>query len=214
MPARRRTVTLSLEREVVGPTGTPERLRLSARFDPEDGSAEGPTLEELKAGLERLREEMLGLSGGSRYGALPPRGLDELVETYRPRQEELVALLEEEGEVSTAEAELMRGYLTQRGASSAATRAGAPDLPPIHERPLAAAPLEHDRTGPVPRPVARLLEEYRIETLKQAGAVRARRQISFEEYMSLKRHFSASEAPKPPVPPAPVRSEPHPSHSG
>lgn len=211
MVARRRSVTLGLEREVVGPTGVPERLRLSAQFDAGDGASDGPTLEELKAGLERLREELAGLAGGSRYGALPPRALDELVETYRPRQEELVALLEEEGEVSTAEAELLRGYLAQRGATARADRSEGPEVPPLHERPIAAAPLEHDRTGPVPRPVARLLEEYRIETLKQAGAVRARRQISYEEYMSLKRHFSL---PASPAPPAAATSEAHPSNGG
>jgi hypothetical protein len=42
--------------------------------------------------------------------------------------------------------------------------------------------------------VPELLRTFQIETLRQAGAVRARRQISFEEYMALKRHFEAASA--------------------
>jgi hypothetical protein len=45
--------------------------------------------------------------------------------------------------------------------------------------------------------VEELLHTYQITSLRQAGAVRARRQISFDEYMSLKRHFAASEAGAP-----------------
>ena len=36
--------------------------------------------------------------------------------------------------------------------------------------------------------------EYAVDSLKQAGAVRARREISFAEYMALKRHFQEAEA--------------------
>jgi hypothetical protein len=38
------------------------------------------------------------------------------------------------------------------------------------------------------------LRVYQINSLKQAGAVRARREISFSEYMALKRHFQEAEA--------------------
>jgi hypothetical protein len=60
-----------------------------------------------------------------------------------------------------------------------------------------------DRTPSSPRPVDELVRTYRIESIKQAGAVRARRQISYEEYMALKRHFQS----EPPVPVPPVTSE-------
>ena len=135
----------------------------------------------------------------------PDRELTELVETYRPRQSELVDLLRDEGELTAVEHGRLREYLaagTTRlpdrsfedapaSARSPASRDGpAPTMAP----PLAAAPLESDRTPSTSRPVPVLLEQYQISSLKQAGAVRARRQISYEEYMALKRHFGGPAA--------------------
>jgi hypothetical protein len=88
----------------------------------------------------------------------------------------------------------------------------APGVPPPTDRPIAAMPLEADRTPSTPRPTGQLLDQYRIESLKQAGAVRARRQISFEEYMALKRHFSAQAAGGAPTDGVP--SESHPTGGG
>lgn len=193
MPPRRASVSIRLEREVTAPDGAKERLALTAQIDaPAGGSAE-PTPEELRAALAHLRSELNALVGDS---ATAPRSLDELVETYRPRQRELVDLLEAEGEISAPEANLLLAHLAQ-GVAGGAPRPAASDLPGPTDRPIAALPLEVDRSPSVPRPVARLLSEFRIETLKQAGAVRARRQISYEEYMALKRHFAVA-APAPP----------------
>jgi hypothetical protein len=198
MAPRRSSVTLSVERELPNADGAPERVRLTATF--EGNAPDGPTVDELKGGLARLRTELEALTEGSRGPATPPRSVEELVETYRPRQVELVALLESEREISAAEAGALRAYLAGGSPSGAAPAFENVPLPPPQDRPIAAAPLANDRTPSSPRPVAQLLELYRIETLKQAGAVRARRQISFEEYMALKRHFSVA-APGPAAPP-------------
>jgi hypothetical protein len=211
MPLKRTSLELSVERELPSGGGRPtERVRLAARFEgtTED---ENPTVSELIEALARLQRELDGASGPAEVAATPrpDRELGELVDTYRPRQAELVALLREEGELSAREAELLTGYLARSGFAglgSAATVAPEarvppysvpPSPPPSHppsSRPLAAAPLEGDRTPAIPRPVPELLTQYQIISLKQAGAVRARRQISFEEYMALKRHFSSAEA--------------------
>jgi hypothetical protein len=83
-------------------------------------------------------------------------------------------------------------YLGARG-SRIEPRAVPP--PSVVDRPLAAAPVGVDRSLPPARPVADLLREFGITSLKQAGAVRARRQISFAEYMALKRHFESGPPP-------------------
>jgi hypothetical protein len=204
--AHRTAVTISVERELASADGSVERVRLSATLEGRPGGEDGPTVDELRAGLARLRSELDALAEGSKLPIPPPRSIEELVETYRPRQEELVALLEAEHEISGPEARLLRSYLAAGGVVSSAPRTDAPTLPPIQDRPIAAAPLESDRTPSTPRPIPQLLELYRIETLKQAGAVRARRQISYEEYMALKRHFSVG-TPEPP-PATPERTPP------
>jgi hypothetical protein len=206
---RRTSTSLGLEREVTGPGGAPERLRLSARFESGSPDDAPPNPEALREALDALRAEMDDLVGRpeSARGGLRP--LEELVETYRPRQAELVELLQEDGEISVPEAELLHSYLARAAAAPDEVRPPPPGVPPPTDRPIAAMPLEHDRSPSTPRPIAQLLEIYRIQTLKQAGAVRARRQISFEEYMALKRHFSVAEAA-----PTPVVSESHPPGSG
>lgn len=198
---------LSVERELApAPGGAPRRARLTRRFlvDPK-GVA--PTEEEIGRAIAALDAELdrslSFLPPGSVPVARADRGADELVESYRPRQVELVDLLEAEGEVSAGEARLLREHLSRAPPPATAPSAPAvsvaarerPHEPPMTDRPIAAAPLAGDRTPTSPRPVPELLERYRIESLKQAGAVRARRQISFEEYMALKRHFSADAPP-------------------
>jgi hypothetical protein len=64
-------------------------------------------------------------------------------------------------------------------------------------------PLAAEPKLPPARPVPELLRTFQIASLRQAGAVRARRQISFAEYMALKRHFESTDGDaKPPAAPA------------
>lgn len=166
----------------------PLRVRLSARL-PVEPDGEFPReevdrlLREIRSGLDR---------------AVPPRGhgpagpdrpLPELLEAYRPRQPELIDLLRDEGELREGEYLLLKSHLAGPGRTAppgtAPTARAAEAAVPAS---LAAAPAGAEPVGPT-RPVAELLERYQIVSIRQAGAVRARRQISFDEYMALKRHF-------------------------
>jgi hypothetical protein len=202
MPLKRTSVDLSVEQDLPGAPGV--RARLSAHYElPGEGA---PSPEELEAAIEGLRQEL-----GRAVGVPVPerrrdRPLEELVGTYRPRQGELVDLLHEEGELTDGEHALLREYVAaQHGASAPSpTPSPSPALalnqggaPPSS---LAAAPVSAERLAGPTRPVPELLREYQIASLRQAGAVRARRQISYEEYMALKRHFAAVEAGAPPAP--------------
>jgi hypothetical protein len=189
---RRTELELAVERDVADADGVVRRFRLVAHF-PLDGSE--PTAEELAPLLRSLSEELdRSLPAGTPVVGRPDRSLSELVETYRPRQPELLDLLLEDREITDGEFALLRGYLSERGAA-------VPPEPIPTDRPIAAAPLAQDRTPITPRATDELLRLYRIESLKQAGAVRARRQISYEEYMALKRHFAAAEASTTSAPP-------------
>jgi hypothetical protein len=186
MALRRREVELTVERALAG---SPEggRVRLSARFEP-SGEA-SPTPKELGEALDRLRADLDALVGPPLAAAgiaRPERELSELVSAYRPRQRELVDLLRDEGEITSAEHARLVEYLT---AGAPTPRPEPPARPSFEDQPIAAAPVLAERGGEGARPVPELLRTYQIETLKQAGAVRARRQISFSEYMALKRHF-------------------------
>jgi len=181
-----------VERTLPDPAGGPPVvLRLSIEVDA--ASLEGTGAEALKGEVEKLRAALdvlaSALPGGAHVAARPDRPLEELVQTYRPRQPELLELLRDEGELTPSEFDLLRRHL--------ASPPPPPPAPvPITERPIAAAPLEADHAPTTARPVEELLRVYNLASLKQAGAVRARRQISFEEYMSLKRHFGAADAPR------------------
>lgn len=173
---------LSVEQELpAAADGAPRRARLTARWSggatPLADDAEiARTLRDLVDRLARAADA----AGVGRRGtpeARPDRPLSELLETYRPRQFELVELLHADGELTDAEFELLRSHVAPLPAGAR----GAPDA--------SAAPAPPVRG--TARPVDELLQTYQIESLRQAGAVRARRQISFEEYMSLKRHFSS-----------------------
>jgi len=191
-------VVLSVEGEAARPGNPPRRIRLEARFRVSGQRPTPAELGEAIASLDRDLTEAARLAGFTPTSPpRPDRPLTELVETYRPRQAELVELLLAEGEVTVGEAEALRNYLAGP-AGIAAAPARPRDEVPITDRPIAAAPMESDRTPSRARPVSDLIAQYHIESLRQAGAVRARRQISFEEYMALKRHFGPAEAPTPP----------------
>jgi hypothetical protein len=203
MPARRRDIELSVERPL-GPASTPgATVRLTARFDVGDGA--GPTHAELAAALEQLQADLEGLVGSPIAAAGIARGhreLSELIETYRPRQRELIDLLLADGEISGEEHRLLREYLGGTSKESGPPPAGpvSVTVPPASEAPIAAMPIAAERTSEPVRPVEELIERYEITSLRQAGAVRGKREISFAEYMALKRHFE--QAAKPPEKPA------------
>jgi len=174
------------------PGGAGGVARLTVRF-PAGPDGSGPTPAELRATLVALTEELEALVGPP-LAAAPvgrtDRDLPELVETYRPRQRELVDLLRDDGEITPAEHARLVQYVGDRPVASVPEPKA---LEPVPDRPIAAAPIGAERSLPPARPVAELLRTYQIVSLKQAGAVRARRQISFAEYMALKRHFETAE---------------------
>ncbi|MCI4350929.1 MAG: hypothetical protein L3K15_05395 [Thermoplasmata archaeon] len=185
-------IELSVEGEAGAPSGgAPRRVRLVARIPREaiTGPSEEATLAEWAAALGRSLETAIErMAPGSGRGApRADRSLEELVEAYHPRQAELIELLRDDGELTPTEHERLRQYL------SIPTAASAPPPPRPVGRSLAEAPLERDRAPSTPRSVPELLALYQIESLKQAGAVRARRQISYEEYMAVKRHFATTD---------------------
>jgi hypothetical protein len=197
MTLRRTHIELAVERDVADADGVVRRFRLVGQFAIEGAE---PTPEELAPLLRSLTEDLdRSIPAGTPVAGRPDRSITELIETYRPRQPELLDLLLEDREITDGEFALLQRHLAERG-----TLAPAEPLPT--DRPIAAAPLAQDRTPITPRPVDEVLRLYRIESLKQAGAVRARRQISYEEYMALKRHFSAAEAAPPTDAPTEART--------
>jgi hypothetical protein len=193
---RRRETELSLERPL-GPEGPAGGVvRLSVRLDSAaDGTPPSPT--ELAEALDGLKADLDALLGAP-LAALPAtradRELSELIGTYRPRQRELVDLLRDEGEITPTEHVRLVEYLTAAAPSSKTPRPAITRAEPTFDQPIAAMPIAAERLPETTRPVAELIRQYQIASLKQAGAVRARRQISFEEYMALKRHFQPREA--------------------
>ena len=189
MTIRLREFELVVERPVSSDVAG-ERVRLSARFEVAEG-ADGPSSSELARALDRLRADLDVLVGAPLAAApalRPDRDLPELVDTYRPRQRELIDLLHEEGELTGTEHGRLVEYLAIE--RSAPTPPAPPS--PLMDAPLAAAPVVAERLPDRARAVPELLRAFQIESLRQAGAVRAKRQISFEEYMALKRHFESS----------------------
>lgn len=194
MPARRREFELSVERPVgsLGPTGSVARF--AVRFEPSADGA-GPSPAELKSALEALLADLDAVVGVPLAGAgagRPDRDLTELVETYRPRRRDLLDALLADGEITPVEHDRLMEHLGRRPADEPAAPVVA-----VPDRPIAAAPVSSDASLPAARPVPELLRTYQIASLKQAGAVRARRQISFAEYMALKRHFETADADAP-----------------
>ena len=197
---RRRETELSLERPV-GPDGPAGGVvRLTVRFDA-DGGAAPPSPNELAEALDGLKADLEALVGRP-LAALPAqradRELAELVEAYHPRQRALVDLLHEEGELTDAEHGRLAEYLAGTPPPVPKSWPSPAAEPPARfDQPISAVPIAAERSGDAPRSVAALIREFQIASLKQAGAVRARRQISFEEYMALKRHFQPADGPAP-----------------
>ncbi len=186
---RKTELELTVERELPrDPAEPPKVARLAARYaiSPEGAEPMDAELAEAYAGLLGQLDRVVARLPSSHPRR--ERELTELIETYRPRQSELIQLLREDGELTTLEYELLREYLS----STPGTERRAAPSPT--GSPIAALPLANDRTPTTPRSVPDLLSQYQISSLKQAGAVRARRQISYDEYMALKRHFTAPEA--------------------
>jgi len=190
---RRREVELTVERPLRADNPTGGTVRLSAKFEvaPDGGT---PHHAELARALDDLQADLDALVGpllAAAPIARPDRDLTELVETYRPRQRELVDLLLGEGELTSGEHARLVEYLSAPPAPS------EPSPAPIERRvetPIAAVPAMVGRSESEGRPVPELLRLYQISSLKQAGAVRGRREISFSEYMALKRYFQEEEA--------------------
>jgi hypothetical protein len=208
MPGRRREIELTVERPLGPVPSEGTTVRLTTRFElGEDGR--GPTHAELAQALEALRSDLDALVGAPLAATPIARGdreLTELVETYRPRQRELVDLLLADGEITPGEHRRLAEYLRPRGSGASeptptpTTPVATPVMAPAPvDTPIAAVPLTVDRplvssSEPL-RPVDELLATYQITSLKQAGAVRARRQITFGEYMALKRHYEQEAKP-------------------
>jgi hypothetical protein len=201
VPLRRREVELTVEREIEAGNPAAGSARITARFEV-DGAPESPTHAELAEAFDRLKGELDGLLGTPLAGAIgtrADRSLTELVETYRPRRRELIDALRDDGELTRGEHERLATYLVGIGADAATTAPVPRAVEPAFDRPIAAVPIAADRAPDNARPVEDLLREYQIVSLKQAGAVRARREISFEEYMALKRHFQRDAVPDAPT---------------
>ncbi len=189
MAPRRREYELTVEQELpAAADGAPRRARLTARFEPEAGEADlddaelARSLRDLADRLARA-SEAAGVGRGPVPVPRPERALEELLETYRPRQMELVELLHADGELTDREYATLRARVSEH----------PPEVEPP-KGPTGSPPVPPRMGG---RPVEELLRTYQITSLRQAGAVRARRQISFEEYMALKRHFAAAEVGAP-----------------
>ena len=179
MAPRRREIEITIERPLSrGPTAGEGTVRLAERVEFDEGM-EGPPAEAIRDAFERLRRAAATLALGE---PRPDRSIDELIETYRPRQPELLELLREEGELTPAEFERLSAHLAT---GAPAPAAGKPPPPPT------SPPGRVERPPPSVRSVDDLIRQYRIESLRQAGIIRARREISFDEYMTLKRHFES-----------------------
>lgn len=193
MPVRRREIELTVERPLRSDVPSAGTVRLSAKFEVSPDGA-GPDPSELARALDELRADLDGVVGPSLAAApaaRPDRDLTELVETYRPRQRELVDLLLGEGELTEGEHARLVEYL---GAPPAPAEPPTPAPVRTVETPMiAATPALVGRPDEGARPVPELLRAYQISSLRQAGAVRARREISFSEYMALKRHFQEAD---------------------
>ncbi len=194
-----RSVELTVER--ARSSGTV--VRLTVRLPPGE-SGTRPSTDEVAEALRSLEAELEALIGSTDAPTGPvrtDRELNELLLAYRPRQPELIELLRADGEISEAEYQRLRAHLDAH--PPAVTPPAAPVPAPVSAAaPIAAPPAprteEPIRSGGAARPVEVLTQTYKIETLKQAGAVRSRREISFEEYMALKRHFESAAARRPP----------------
>ncbi|HKV90888.1 MAG TPA: hypothetical protein VJQ43_06840, partial [Thermoplasmata archaeon] len=94
MTLERTEVELSVEQDAAPPGQAPRRLRLTARFRVGARTPSPAELGEAVAALDRDLAEAAKAAGF--VPSAPPRSdrpVSELVETYRPRQPELIELL-------------------------------------------------------------------------------------------------------------------------
>ncbi len=174
-------VTLTLEMEVPGEEGhPPRRLSLSTVLPSPAGPEERQT--EVREAVERLRDclrtagEVL-LPPGS--GPRADRALEELMETYHPRDAKLLETLLWDGELTPGEHQLLVGAIPSAPEGSGAS----PEAPGRGKLPAS------------PRPADVLVRELELKDLKDANRARFRRLISFDEWTSLKRHFERAPSP-------------------
>ncbi len=205
MPARRKDVTVSLEQEVPSGEGeAPRRIRVTMTLEPgEDGKVAPAETAEAIQTLSSVLESSassLALASGGTTGPRPDRSLSELVESYRPRDLQLLDALLWEGEITPTEHEMLRSQLPKPGAVAAKvplpskevapspppSPTPAPTSPPTAARPAASA------TGtarPSARSVDQLLRELAIQDLRDVNRARGRELISYDEWAALKAHF-------------------------
>ncbi len=176
-------VTLTLEVELPGEEGhPPRRLSLSTSLPPPAGNEDRQT--EVREAVERLREYLRTAEGV----LLPPgagpradRTLEELLETYHPRDAKLLETLLWDGELTPGEHQLLSGALAAVSEGAGA----APGAPSRGKLPAS------------PRPPDVLVRELGLQDLKDANRARFRRLISYDEWTSLKRHFEPAASSTP-----------------
>ncbi len=181
MPKEDPPVTLTLEMELPGEEGhPPRRLSLSTVLPSPVGSEERQA--EVRSAVERLRECLRTAEGA----LLPPgtgpradRTLEELMETYHPRDPKLLETLLWDGELTPGEHQVLSGAL------ASAPEGGGP---------------ARGKLPASPRPPDVLVRELGLKDLKDANRARFRRLISYDEWTSLKRHFERSPPASPPAP--------------
>ena len=134
MAPRRKEYELTVEQELpAAADGAPRRARLTARFTGEAGETDlddaelARSLRELADRLARA-SEAAGVGRGPAAGARPDREVRELLETYRPRQIELVELLHADGELTDGEYAVLRARMTERPSEVEEPR--TPAVPP------------------------------------------------------------------------------------
>lgn len=200
MPARRKDLTVSLEQEVPSSEGeAPRRLRVAMTLEPgEDGKVSPSETSEAVRELSDLLQSSassLASASGSSTGPRPDRSLSELVQTYRPRDLELLDALLWEGEITPTEHELLRSQLPKPGAvattaPSPSTEVPASPTPAPTSTPAPARPVPASGTArPSARSVDQLLRELGIQDLRDVNRARGREMISYEEWAALKAHF-------------------------
>ena len=175
MAEDRAPVTLTLSVEVPDGERPPRRLAVSTTLKPQGETAAPP---EVREALERLKgwlDEGERLLLGAGAGAKPDRSLEELVETYHPRDARLLDSLLWDGEISPTEHDLLLTTLR-------------PVEPP--KVPAPAGLQGSDRSGGAPRPPEGLVAELGLKDLKDANRARFRRLISYDEWVALKAYFA------------------------
>ncbi len=180
MTTTSRDVSVTLEGEVyVGEQSAPLRLRVSQTLVPEEGKAVSD--EEVTRAAAALKRTLLVTlkTLGSEESELrpsvtysgPTRSIEVLREIYTPRSPDHVDALLWEGEISREEHGLLLGTLRTRGET------------------VAPAPAH------LPRPVPVLIEELKLQDMRDVNRARGKRVISYDEWLALKQHFARVGAP-------------------